>query len=82
MIALLCLSSWCFVFVIVLLLFLMVPLVGLQLVIVISPDYNHLFLGRISVIAITSKLFGSQTVDDNKSLKAIRVFIYMYNVHI
>ena len=60
----------------------MVPWVGLQCVIVISPDYNHLFLGRISVIAASSKLFGSQTVGNYKSIKAIRVFIYMYNVHI
>ena len=42
LVALLCLSSWCFVIVIVLWLFLTVPWVGLQCVIVVFPDHTHL----------------------------------------
>ena len=42
LIALLLLSSWCIVPVIVLWLFLMVPWVGLQCVIVVFSDYPHI----------------------------------------
>ena len=41
LVVLLCLSSWCFVIVIVLWLFLAVPLYGLQCVIVIFPAHTH-----------------------------------------
>ena len=42
LVALLCLSSWLLVIVIVLWLFLMVPWVGLQCVIVVFPDHSHM----------------------------------------
>ena len=41
MVVLLCLSSWCLVIVIVLWLFLVVPLYGLQCVIVVFPAHTH-----------------------------------------
>ena len=41
--ALLCLSAWCRVTVIVLWLFITVPWVGLQCVIVVFPDHTHVF---------------------------------------
>ena len=44
LVALLCLSSWCLMTVIVMWLVLMVPLIGLQCVTVVFPDYNHFFL--------------------------------------
>ena len=44
LVALLCLSFCCLVIFIVLWLFLRVPWVGLQCVIVVFPDHTHLFL--------------------------------------
>ena len=46
-------SSWCPVTVSVLLLFLAMPWVGVQCVIVAFPDHTHLFLG---IWPVTSKL--------------------------
>ena len=48
LVALLDLSSLCFVTAIVVWLFLMVPCVGLQCVIVVIPDHTHFFVGIIS----------------------------------
>ena len=42
-----CLSSWCLVIVIVRWLFLAVPWVGLQCVIVVFPDHTHLLFFSI-----------------------------------
>ena len=47
-VALLLLSYRCIVTINVLWLFLMVPWVGLQCVIVVFPDHTHLLLGRFS----------------------------------
>ena len=46
LVALLCLSSWCLVIVIVLWLFLPVPWVGLKCVIVAFPDHTHLIFNK------------------------------------
>ena len=51
-IALLCSSSWCLVIIIVLLLFLVVPWVGLQCVIVAFTDHTHLLFYRQKKYAI------------------------------
>ena len=48
LVALLCLSSWCLVTVIVLWLLLAVPWVGLQCLIVVFSDHNHLFFWHAS----------------------------------
>ena len=49
LVALLCLSSWYVVIVIVLWLFLMVPCFGLQYVILVFPDHAHfLFAGMVT----------------------------------
>ena len=50
LVALLKLSSWCIVSVIVLWLFLMVPKAGLQRVLVIVPDNTHLLFWLLSVL--------------------------------
>ena len=55
LVALLSLSSWCLM--IVVWLFLLVPLVCLQFVIVIFPDHTH--LPFLSVIHVTSDGFGA-----------------------
>ena len=53
-VALLCLSSWCLV--IVVLLFLAVPWVCLQFVIVVFPDHTHLlFLYAFSLVLLGAK---------------------------
>ena len=57
MVALLCLSSWCLV--IVVWLFLTVPQVCLQFVIVVFPDHTHfLFLSKCDFDLLTQGQFG------------------------
>ena len=55
LVALLCLSSWCLV--IVVWLFLMLPRVCLQLVIVVFPDHTHLLFLQTEQTQIRSTLF-------------------------
>ena len=52
LVALLYLSSWCFVTVIVLWLFLMVPWVGLQCVVVIFSDHTHLLFSLFAKVPV------------------------------
>ena len=50
LVALFCLSSWCLVTVIVLWLFLTVPWIDLQCVIVVFPDHTHLLFSLFAKV--------------------------------
>ena len=56
LVSLLKLSSWCLVTITVLWLFLTVPWVGLQCVIVVFPDHTHLFFLKMMVEQFPSNL--------------------------
>ena len=56
LVALLCLSTWCIVIVIVLWLFLAVQWVGMQCVIVVFPNHTHLLFLRVYKVSKAAKV--------------------------
>ena len=61
LVILLCLSSWCLGIVVFLLVFLMMPWVGLQRVIVVFPDHTHMFF-LVDFLMVVQNMFNTQPV--------------------